>query len=168
MYVHCISRYIQCIYMYIYMSDKRKIHVDVLEALPTFYFMGLRMLLLLHAIIPYLHTWIVCGSVISELRTTCIYVSSVWSFHNQLFTMHHSGYYLVPLIFGTTIPTSLNILVKCFLHLDTCTCIYLPLFLRAITTFLMHSAITLKKQKKQTRTKEKLHVHQYRILLCTQ
>ena len=30
--------------------------------------------------------------------------------------MHHSGYYLVPLIFGTTIPTSFNILVKCFLH----------------------------------------------------
>ena len=30
--------------------------------------------------------------------------------------MHHSGYYLVSLIFGTTIPTSFNILVKCFLH----------------------------------------------------
>ena len=48
----------------------------------------------------------------SELRT--IYISSVWSFHNQLFTMHNSGYYLVSLIFGTTIPTSFNILVKCF------------------------------------------------------
>ena len=30
--------------------------------------------------------------------------------------MHHSGYYLVSFIFGTTIPTSFNILVKCFLH----------------------------------------------------
>ena len=50
---------------------------------------------------------IVCGSVNSELQTIC--VSSVWSFHNQLFTMHHSG-----LIYGTTIPTSFNILVKCF------------------------------------------------------
>ena len=48
----------------------------------------------------------------SELRT--IYVSSVWSFHNQLFTMHHLSYYPVSLIFGTTIPTSFNILVKCF------------------------------------------------------
>ena len=31
--------------------------------------------------------------------------------------MHHSDYYFVSLIFGTTIPTSFNILVKCFLHL---------------------------------------------------
>ena len=30
--------------------------------------------------------------------------------------MHHSGYYLVSLIFGTTIPTSFNILVKCFFY----------------------------------------------------
>ena len=30
--------------------------------------------------------------------------------------MHHSGYYLIPLIFGTTIPTSFNILVKCFFY----------------------------------------------------
>ena len=30
-----------------------------------------------HAIIPCLHTWILCGSVNSDLRT--IYVSSVWS-----------------------------------------------------------------------------------------
>ena len=60
----------------------------------------------------FFHLW---GSVNSELRT--IYVSSVWSHHNQLFTMHHSGYYnLVSLIFGTTIPTSFNILIKCFLH----------------------------------------------------
>ena len=77
------------------------------------------MLLLLHAIIPCLHTWIVihlCGSMNSELRT--IYVSSVWSNHNQLFTMHHSGYYnRVSFIFGTTIPTSFIILMKCFLHL---------------------------------------------------
>ena len=52
----------------------------------------------------------------SELRN--IYVSRVWSHHNQLFTMHHSGYYnLVSFIFGTTIPTSSNILMKCFLHL---------------------------------------------------
>ena len=36
--------------------------------------------------------------------------------------MHHSGYYnLVSLIFGTTIPTSFNILMKCFLHVDTYT-----------------------------------------------
>ena len=77
------------------------------------------MLLLSHAIIPCLHTWIVthlCGSVNSELRT--IYVNNVWSYHNQLFTMHQSGYYnLVSFIFGTTIPTSFNILMKCFLHL---------------------------------------------------
>ena len=33
--------------------------------------------------------------------------------------MHHSGYYLVSLIFGNTIPTSFNILVKLFLHLYT-------------------------------------------------
>ena len=32
--------------------------------------------------------------------------------------MNHSGYYnLVSFIFGTTIPTSFNILMKCFLHL---------------------------------------------------
>ena len=72
------------------------------------------MLLLLHAIIPCLHTGIVidlCGSMNSELRT--IYVSNVWSYHNQLFTMHHSGYYnLVSIIFGTTIPTSFNILMN--------------------------------------------------------
>ena len=67
------------------------------------------MFLLLHAIIPCLDTWIVCGSVNSELWT--IYVSSVWSYHNQLFTMRHSGY---SLIFGTTIPTFFNILVKYF------------------------------------------------------
>ena len=30
-----------------------------------------------------------------------VYVSCVWSCHNQLFTVHHSGYY--NLIFGTTI-----------------------------------------------------------------
>ena len=35
--------------------------------LPTFYFVGLCMLLLLHAIIPCLYTWIVCGSLNSEL-----------------------------------------------------------------------------------------------------
>ena len=40
--------------------------------------------------------------------------------------MHHLGYYnLVTLIFGTTISTSFNILMKCFLHLFTCTCIAL-------------------------------------------
>ena len=40
------------------------------------------------------------------------------SYYNQLFTVHHLGYYnLVSLIFGTTIPTSFNILMKCFLHL---------------------------------------------------
>ena len=76
------------------------------------------MLLLLHAIILCLHTQIVihlCSSMNSELQT--IYVSSVWSHHKQLFTMHHSGYYnLVSFIFGTTIPTSFNILMKCFLH----------------------------------------------------
>ena len=55
------------------------------------------------------------GSVNSKLLT--IYVSSVWSFHNQLFTMHHSGCYLVSLIYGTTISTSFNILVKCFFTL---------------------------------------------------
>ena len=33
--------------------------------------------------------------------------------------MHHSGHYLVSLIFGTTIPTSFNILVKCFFTLYT-------------------------------------------------
>ena len=48
----------------------------------------------------------------SELQT--IYISCVWSYHNQLFTVGH--YNLVPLIFGTTIPTSFNILMKCFLH----------------------------------------------------
>ena len=46
-----------------------------------------------------------------------IYTSYVWSYHNQLFTVHHLGYYsLVSLVFGTTIPTSFNIM-KCFLHL---------------------------------------------------
>ena len=46
-----------------------------------------------------------------------IYTSCVWSYQNQLFTMHHLGYYnLVSLFFGTTIPTSFNILMKCFLH----------------------------------------------------
>ena len=32
-------------------------------------------------------------------------------------SLHHSGHYLVSLIFGTTIPTSFNILVKCFFTL---------------------------------------------------
>ena len=51
-----------------------------------------------------------------------MYTSCVWSYHNQLFTVHHSGYYsLVSLVFGTTIPTSFNILMKYFLHF---TCIY--------------------------------------------
>ena len=54
-----------------------------------------------------------CGSMNSELQT--IYISCVLSYHNQLFT---TGYYnLVSLIFGTTIPTSFNILMKYFLHL---------------------------------------------------
>ena len=61
------------------------------------------MLLLLHAI----STWVFT-----------MYTSCVWSYHDQLFTVHHSGYYsLVSLVFGTTIPTSFNILMKCFLHL---------------------------------------------------
>ena len=109
--------------------------------LTTFYFVGLRMLLLLHAIIPCLHTEIVihiCGSVNSELRTIYVmllvchchariistwvsppaYISCVWSYHNQLFTVHHSGYYyLVSLIFGTTIPTSFNILINYTLYI---------------------------------------------------
>ena len=34
--------------------------------------------------------------------------------------MYHLGYFLVSLIFGTTIPTSFNILMKCFLHLFIC------------------------------------------------
>ena len=58
---------------------------------------------------------IVVTHVVIELQT--IYVSSSWLYHNQLFTMHHSGYYnLVSFIFGTTIPISFNILMKCFLH----------------------------------------------------
>ena len=75
---------------------------------------SLHMLLLLHAIIPCLHTQIViplCGSVNSELQTISFpaYISCVWSYRNHLFTVHHSDYYnLVSLIFGTTIPTSLN------------------------------------------------------------
>ena len=70
---------------------------------PSLHFIswGYASLLLLHAIIHCLHTRIVCGSVNSEFQT--IYVSNVWSYHNQLFTMHHSDYYLVYLIFGTTI-----------------------------------------------------------------
>ena len=60
---------------------------------------GLRMLLLLHAIIPCLHRCMNCNC-------------------NKLFTVHHSGHYnLVSLIFGTTIPTSFNILMKCFFTL---------------------------------------------------
>ena len=31
-------------------------------------------------------------------------------------TVHHSGYY--NLVFGTTIPTFFNILMKCFLHFN--------------------------------------------------
>ena len=47
-----------------------------------------------------------------------IYTSCVWSYHNQLFTVHHLGYYsLVSLVFGTTIPTSFNILMKLFFTL---------------------------------------------------
>ena len=79
-----------------------------------------------------------CGSVNSELQTICYVVSlsllymynfhvvsfphihklCIWSHHNQLFTVHHSGHYnLVSLMFGTTIPISFNILMKWFLHL---------------------------------------------------
>ena len=44
-----------------------------------------------------------------------MYTSCVWSYHNQLFTVHHLGYYsFVSLVFGTTIPTSFNILMKFF------------------------------------------------------
>ena len=44
----------------------------------------------------------------------------VITYDDRLFTLHISGCYnLVPLIFGTTIPTSFNILVKCFLHFIT-------------------------------------------------
>ena len=57
----------------------------------------------------YMNVIHLCGSMNSELRT--LYVSSVWSYHNQLFTMYHSGYYNP--IFDTTIP---NILMKCFLR----------------------------------------------------
>ena len=54
-----------------------------------------------------------------------MYTSCVWSYHNQLFTVHHSGYYsLVSLVFGTTIPTSFNILMKCFLHFIYMQCTY--------------------------------------------
>ena len=50
-----------------------------------------------------------------HLRYTEIKSFLVWWYHNQLFTMHHSGYYnLVSLLFGTTIPRSFNILVKFF------------------------------------------------------
>ena len=72
------------------------------------------MLLLLHAIIPCLHTWIVCGSVNSELRA--IYISSVWSFHNHCAPLRLSCF------FSSTIPTSFNILVKCFFY--TCFTIF--------------------------------------------
>ena len=38
-------------------------------------------------------------------------------YHYQLFTVHHSSHYnLVSLIFGTTIPTSFNILNEMFLY----------------------------------------------------
>ena len=44
-----------------------------------------------------------------------MYTSCVWSYHNQLYTVHHSGYYsLVSLVFGTIV---FNILMKYFLHL---------------------------------------------------
>ena len=98
---------------------------------PYILFSGvIRMLLLLHSIIPCLHTWIaihLCGCVNSELRSIWCYVACIISmcfsiisrihklYHHQLFTVHQLGYYnLVSLIFGTTIPTSFNILTKCF------------------------------------------------------
>ena len=44
-----------------------------------------------------------------------MYTSCVWSYHNQLFTVHHSDYYsLVSLVFGPIITTSFNILMKFF------------------------------------------------------
>ena len=82
------------------------------------------MLLLLHAIIPCLHMCMNCNSSLCMhnfhvVSFPHIHKLCIWSDHNQLFTVHHSRHYnLVSLIFGTTIPTSFNILMKCFLHFN--------------------------------------------------
>ena len=58
---------------------------------------------------------VACNFHMGFHRFLHMYTSGVWSYHNQLFTVHHSGYYSpVSLNFGTTIPTSFNILMKCY------------------------------------------------------
>ena len=49
------------------------------------------------------------------IHSTTVLCDTQVVYGHIIITVHHSGYYsLVSLIFGTIIPTSFNILMKCF------------------------------------------------------
>ena len=92
--------------------------------------MGLRMLLLLHALIPCLGAYNILPSssvllhinIVSHSLCCCIYIYTT----------------LVSLLFGTVIPTSFNILMEMFL---------LPLYICTVHTVMLYVLLILRVRK---------------------